>query len=295
MLEDHKTLIIDNGGHQPSDKFNVIDNYADLSSDSCRTWILPESGDHFFAGGGYKYHFHEFQMYGAAHLAFLPEPLNQEVDVYFLYMIGDRSGTVHLGNKQVMDLNREEIDLPFSVRAYAGSYLGLAPFTIVHGVSIWMHGELANIDNITLHHNGLLSLETGGHTKDLDPDYYQFNWVRIQENATVRSLTDPVTEPGIDFLVHFSMYIEGGGTFVATNVSIQAINITVDDGGALHSDSLGYRSTDAKTEEVNIGKGTTNSSGSSGANDHQFQSYWLHSTKSFLLPAHHHLHLHFRV
>jgi hypothetical protein len=40
-----------------------------------------------------------------AHLAFLPEPLNQEVDVYFLYMIGDRSGTVHLGNKQVMDLN----------------------------------------------------------------------------------------------------------------------------------------------------------------------------------------------
>jgi hypothetical protein len=47
----------------------------------------------------------------------------------------------------------------------------------------WMHGELANIDNITLHHNGLLSLETGGHTKDLDPDYYQFNWVRIQENA----------------------------------------------------------------------------------------------------------------
>jgi hypothetical protein len=51
-----------------------------------------------------------------------------------------------------------------------------------------------------LHHNGLLSLETGGHTKDLDPDYYQFNWVRIQENATVRSLTNPVTEPGIDFL-----------------------------------------------------------------------------------------------
>jgi hypothetical protein len=45
-------------------------------------------------------------MYGAAHLAFLPEPLNQEVDVYFLYMIGDRSGTVHLGNNQVMDLNR---------------------------------------------------------------------------------------------------------------------------------------------------------------------------------------------
>ncbi|XP_076091252.1 uncharacterized protein LOC143063127 [Mytilus galloprovincialis] len=265
MGEDHKTLIIDNGGHQPKDKFNVIDDYSDLSSDSCRTWILPESGDHFFAGGGYKYHFQEFQMYGAAHLAFLPEPLDNVVDVFFLYMIGDRSGTVHLGNNQIMDLKRDEIDLPFSVRAYAGSYLGLAPMTIVHGVSIWMHGELANIDNITLHHNGLLSLESGGFTKDLAPDHFQFNWVRVQENATIRSLTDPVTEPGIDFLVHFSMYVEGGGTFVATNASIQAINITIDDGGALHGDSLGYRSTDTQADIINIGKGITHTSGSSGA------------------------------
>ena len=265
MIENHKTLIIDNGGHEPWDKENVITDYSDLSSDSCRTWILPESGDHFFAGGGYKYHFQEFQMYGAAHLAFLPEPLNHEVDVYFLYMIGDRSGTVHLGNKQVMDLNREEIDLPFSVRAYAGSYLGLAPMTIVHGVTIWMHGELANIENITLHHNGLLSLESGGFTKDLEPDHYEFNWVRIQENATIRALTDPVSEPGIDLLVHFSMFVEGGGTFVATNASIEAINITIDDGGALHSDSLGYRPSDTKQGEVNFGKGATHSLGSSGA------------------------------
>jgi hypothetical protein len=265
MLEDHKTLIIDNGGHQPSDKFNVIDNYADLSSDSCRTWILPVSGSHFFAGGGYKYHFHELQMYGAAHLAFLPEPVDHETDVFFLYMIGDRSGTVHLGNNQVMDLERAEIDLPFSVRAYAGSYLGLAPFTIVHGVSIWMHGELAHIDNITLHHNGLLSMESGGYTEKLDPDHFQFNWFRIQANSTIKALTDPVTEPGMDLLVHFSMFIEGGGTFAATNISVQAINITIDDGASMHADSLGYRSTDEQTGSVNIGKGTTHWSGSSGA------------------------------
>jgi hypothetical protein len=66
----------------------------------------------------------------------------------------------------------------------------------------------------------------------LDPDHFQFNWVRIQANSTIKALTDPVTEPGMDLLVHFSMFIEGGGTFAATNISVQAINITIDDGSS---------------------------------------------------------------
>jgi hypothetical protein len=36
-------------------------------------------------------------------------------------MIGDRTGTVHLGNQQVMDLERPEIDLPFDVQVYTGN------------------------------------------------------------------------------------------------------------------------------------------------------------------------------
>ena len=71
-----------------------------------------------------------------------------------------------MGRNQVMDLYREMIDLPFSVRAYEGSYLGLAPITVVHNVSVWMHGELDHIEFMTLHHKGLLSMEHGGHTSD---------------------------------------------------------------------------------------------------------------------------------
>lgn len=265
MLENHTTLILDNGGQQPKDKWNVIDDYGNLESDSCRTWILPESGRHYFAGGGYNYSFNELQVYGAAHLAILPDPVNTPVDVFFLYMIGDRSGTVHLGNNQRMDLERYEIDLPFSVRAYAGSYTGLGTFTIVHGVSIWMHGELANIENITLHHNGLLSMESGGHTKELPPDYFFFLWCRIQENSTIWAITDPVTQPGMNIKVDYSLYIEGGGTLIGTNITLEAHNITIDSGGLLTAMSLGYRPSDTITSVVNLGRGISHTSGSSGA------------------------------
>jgi hypothetical protein len=44
-------------------------------------------------------------------------------------MIGDRTGFVHVGNHQVMDLKRKFIDTPFSTYVYDGGYLGLAPDT----------------------------------------------------------------------------------------------------------------------------------------------------------------------
>jgi len=99
-----------------------------------------------------------FQIYGCAHLAISTVPLHNassdsltelvasiadspaEVDIHFRFMIGDRTGTVHLRANQSLDLRRDEIDLPFNVRAYTHSFLGLAPITLIHGVTIWMHG-----------------------------------------------------------------------------------------------------------------------------------------------------------
>lgn len=90
LIEDHTTLLIDNGGLQPKDKYNVIADYNDLSTDSCRTWILPESSKHFFAGGGNIYHFDEFHIKGGAHLAFLTDPVGEDMDIFFRYMIGNK-------------------------------------------------------------------------------------------------------------------------------------------------------------------------------------------------------------
>ena len=264
MMHQHRTLIVDNGGLQARDPFSLTS--YNLSEDGSRTWIMPQSGRHPFASflHVYDYSFEEFRMFGEAHLAILTTPVDAHARILFLYMIGDKSGTLHLGNNQTMDLERPEIELPFSVRAYAGSYVGLAPISIVHNVSIWMHGELDHVVNMTLHHKGMFSMENGGHTTGDPANHFVFFQARVQDNATVKAITDPVSESGMTINIS-AIFVEGGGTFYGTNMTINAENITIDDGGSLHADGMGYRDTDEKTGVVNIGMGHTDEFGSSGA------------------------------
>lgn len=265
MMEHHTTIIIDNDGQHPRDKYNVIVDYSDLTYDSCRAWILPESGYNTFANGKFSFSFNELQIYGAAHMAVLPERVGTPVDIFFLYMIGDRTGTMHIADQQVMDLERPEIDLPFNVRVYAGGFLGLAPFTIIHSVTIWLHGEMDHVENMTLHHQGHLALQSGGRTTGNRIDSFDYLWVRIQDNATVSILTDPVSDPQSIFTVANELYMEGAGNFYGTNMKIIATDITLDYGATIHTDSLGYRPIDPQTSSTNQGIGTTSSNGSSGA------------------------------
>ncbi|XP_070535282.1 uncharacterized protein [Ptychodera flava] len=267
LIHTHRTLIIDNGGLEPRDEYHKIDNYTDLSHDGCRTWILPQSGHHFFAGGTHDYVFEEVQMYGAAHMAMLTHPVFAPGTMFFLYMIGDRTATVHIGYNQTMDLeieNRHEIDLPFSVRVYHGGFLGLAPETFVHNVSIWLSGVLAHVDFITLHHSGLLALEDGGQTVFVEPNQFEFDRVLIQDTAMVTAFQNPVENPGMNMTTR-TITIEGGGTFHVTHMTIVTENITIDDGGALTANGKGYRAEDDMvTLGSNPGKGYTSVYGSSG-------------------------------
>ena len=270
-LKNHTTLILDNNGQQPKYTYTQCysDNYIDLSFDSCRTWILPESGYNDFANGKFEFHFNELQIFGAAHMAVVPHPVYTKVDLFFLYMIGDRTGTVHIGKNQTLDLHRQDIDLPFNARVYTKGYLGLAPNTIVHGVTIWLCGELDHVENLTLHHLGHLKIHDGSFTSGNLPNNYNFAWVRIQDNATICILIDPVADITSNFNVNKTITMEGGSWFFGTNMNITATNITLDYGATIHADSLGYRPNDAKIDtmkkRINLGLGTTSKSGSSGA------------------------------
>ena len=119
LVHTHRTLLLDNGGHQPLK--NRIQDYSDLSQDGCRTWILPVSGRHMFANSSHQFHFEELQIYGGAHLAILTDPINTKVSFFFKHMIGDRTGTIHIANNQVMDLKRHFLDLPFTPYIYEGT------------------------------------------------------------------------------------------------------------------------------------------------------------------------------
>ena len=160
----HRTLVISNKNRSPlKPRDQLISGYSDLSLVPGIAWLLIESGEHRFAKD-MNYHFEELQIYGGVHLAAHQTSKNKSASLYFRHMIGDRSGTVHVGSDQLMDLNRSEIDLPFNVHVYRGGYLGLARQTIVHGVSLHIDGVIENIQDLTLHHAGVLYLKEGSRT-----------------------------------------------------------------------------------------------------------------------------------
>lgn len=70
-----------------------------------------------------------------------------------------------------MDLERPEIDIPFSVRVYENGFLGLAYHTYVHGVDIVVHGTLAHPENLTLYKDG--KVRTSKVT------YHKLKWLKL--------------------------------------------------------------------------------------------------------------------
>lgn len=226
--------------------------------------------------GNHSYYFEEVQIYGNAHLAALQDPLDAFAGIYFQNMIGDRTGTLHIGPNQEMDLFREELDLPFNVRVYEDGHLGLANRTVVHGVTIYLDGSLSYVDNLTLHHGGRFWLNHNGHTSQSDIGHYEFDHVHVQDEGYIHMISDPVEDPSISFRV-ITLQVDGGGLVEGTHIYIHAENITIDAGGNFQADGLGYRVSDGVSTHldgtfrrgrhgvINFGLGFTGSEGSSGA------------------------------
>lgn len=166
----HRTLIVSNKVRvQVKPRDEPISSFSDLSLIPGTAWLLTKRAIHELEKD-LNYHFEELQIYGGVHLA-IHEDSGGRPNLYFRHMVGDRSGTVHIAADQLMDLNRTEIDLPFSVHVYEGGYLGLAPYTEVHGVNLHVNGVVENIDDLLLHHNGVMYLNEGAksgnaHMKD---------------------------------------------------------------------------------------------------------------------------------
>ena len=166
-----------------------------------------------------------------------------------------------------MDLEREEIDLPFNVRVYEGGFIGLAPVTYVHDVYIWLHSEMDHVVNLTIRRNGSLEVYEHAFTEGSDENHAYFRTVRIQDDGTLKAETSAVHETLRDF--HFDidyLYVEGGGNFEGTSMFIVSDYIKTDNGGYIHANGYGYcpDETQDTAYGINIGVGTWHSDGSSG-------------------------------
>lgn len=233
-----------------------------------------------FTGGSGSYYFHEVQIYGGAQLAVETDPPESPATIFFENMIGDRSGAIHVGKEQEMDLERVHIDLPFSVHVYDGGFLGLAPDTVVHDVDIFLNGTLAHVVNLTVHHGGKVWLGRTGHTEDEATSEYDFEIVHVQNDGYVHMISDPVDESGIIFNTIY-LHIDGGGLVRGTHLYMYCHNITIDAGGVLSADGLGYSMENGGPYEedgetfrmglhgiINPGLGTQNQEGQASGGGH---------------------------
>ena len=266
MKEKHRTLFLHNNYQKPL--VSAIKSYKSPHDDGCKAWVVYQSGRHSFANGKDDFHFEELQIYAGAHFAILTNPPEGNASLFFKHMIGDRTGTIHVGPNQIMDLKRNEINLPFSVHNYERGYLGLAPYTEVHGVTIYNSGTLAHIQNMTIHHAGELWMNHGGRTVNKSSSSYEFDAVRVEDSGAIRGLTKPLNDRGIELRTR-ALIVRGGGIAQFTRLSFTSENLTVDDGGLLTSKGLGYNYTHGSTVGLlgtaNLGIGFTTSAGSSGA------------------------------
>ena len=250
-LYKHRTLQISNRGAGKVDGNQLkITEWTDRQLDPSRTWVITDSAHRL--AKDLNYHFEELQLNNDAHLAFHSKYSNSTVSIYFRHMIGDRSGTLHIGGNQSMDLNRAEIDLPFTVRVYKQGHIGLAPMTFVHGVKIYNHGLITRLLNITLHHGGEIYFyeESRAGNSSL-PNDYVFNTIRAQAGGLVRFVSSPVTHTGMN-LTTTTLYIEGGGKLLANDIRVLSVYLVVDSGGHFSSDGLGYKLSDGTGKRFSL-------------------------------------------
>ena len=268
LIHKHRTLLVSNAGRKAIPvAHRIISDYSKPELISGKTWLLPSSGEHNFSGDQ-NYHFEELQIYGGAQLAILTEPHNRSASIFFRNMIGDRSGTIHVGYNQTLDLIRPSIDLPFNVRVYRGGFLGLAPSTEIHGVEIHVDGVISYIKNLTLHHGGLLSLNEDSRTgNEAVINDFKFEFIRVQFEGVIKMISSPVSHSGMNLTVRV-LHIEGGGKVEGSDLRILAENISINTEGILTVSGHGYKQSDGTGQgvhgKINRGLGPGNGVAASG-------------------------------
>jgi hypothetical protein len=189
--------------------------------------------------------------------------------IFFTHMIGDRTGVLHIGTNQEMDLTRPSIDLPFSTWVYDGAVLELAPVTVIHGVYMQVSGRIGNIKNLTIHHGGELWGNAGGRTKGaLNGSTYEFDRLMLQDRSKFHMEADPVVDDHYTLNTDYTS-VEGGALLRATKVVFNTIDLRIDDGGKVEGDANGYHHRHGyegfgKHGPINHGAGTHDPTGKGG-------------------------------
>ena len=108
--------------------------YRDL--DSAKTWIEAESRVSV-------HHFSELHLIGGGQLAIMPVTDSwNAVEVMIGQLLGDNSGTLHVGFNQSFQVEVTNPDVPFNLRVYEKGAIDLPRRAFLHHASFYSSGKV---------------------------------------------------------------------------------------------------------------------------------------------------------
>lgn len=99
---------------------------------------------------------------------------------------------------------------------------------------------MSYINNLTLHHGGLLSLKENSRTGNEQAENdFKFDFIDVQYGGTIQMLSNPATHPGMNLTVTV-LEVEGGGKVEGNDLRVLAQNISINTEGLFTLDGNGY-------------------------------------------------------
>lgn len=156
-------------------------------------------------------------------------------------MIGDWTGSVHVGPNQVMDLERHFINVPFNVYIYERGYAGLGYETLLSQVFVHVEGELDHVEDLILYNGGEVRAFLTGHASTNKSRHFSFETIRIKADSRFNFSMPFAHSDKYVLSVTSDLYVEGGGLIYGKNLLVQSSgNMTVDDGGIVDVSDGGF-------------------------------------------------------
>lgn len=152
FLKNKTHLIVDNNNLGKT----LSDDITDITKDSGRTWITPESGTS-------KISFSDVEIRGHSHLAVVTTPPNRPIFWDVGGIIGDRTGIMHVRQNQRLKMTVENADgqqpeLLWGVNVYKRADVAFPKKLVIDGIKMIVAGSISGAQNITIGTNGKLVL-----------------------------------------------------------------------------------------------------------------------------------------
>lgn len=110
--------------------------YKYRSLDSAKTWIEPDARVRV-------HHFSELHLNGGGQLAVMPVmDVWSAVEVTIGQLLGDTSGTLHVGYNQSFKIEVTSPDVPFNLRVYERGVIDLPRRAFLHHVNFHSSGKV---------------------------------------------------------------------------------------------------------------------------------------------------------